>query len=185
MGNNVQYDEVNRAISLLEKSGYSVIKKSFGMSESERKLCFSVGEFIHSIGNIIKDKCLVIPHITVDDGFVLHDMGEAIRGNMLTDYPRLLSAGIDTREMSRADLVDKAHDILFKAHFLPPHHWDSVRRIELKAILELPENDATESQVKEWLMLNLGWACDLDDMHPLKHVKLVAENPDSIEVTTL
>ncbi len=116
----MQYDEVNRAISLLEKSGYSVIKKSqFGMSESERKLCFSVGELIHSIGNLFKDKCLVNPYITVEDGFVLHDIGEAIRGNLLIDYPRLISAGIDTKETSRAELIDKTHDILFKAFVLP------------------------------------------------------------------
>lgn len=61
-------------------------------------------------------------------------------------------------------------------------------RIQIRTVLEVPSKGASEEQIKEWLMLQLGWngfPDDLDDGHPLKHCKLVAENPDSTEITIL
>ncbi|MGI2023788.1 hypothetical protein [Shewanella glacialipiscicola] len=79
--------------------------------------------------------------------------------------------------------ADPLYKVTPVSEFIP-----GMRRIELKTILELPENEATESQVKEWLMLHLGWngfPFDLNESHPLKNAKLVAESPDSTEITIL
>jgi len=62
------------------------------------------------------------------------------------------------------------------------------KRLHLSTILEVPDIDYSEEQLRDWIMANLGWNSNVEDLpesNPLRLVRLVAEDPASTNIKSV